>query len=389
MVASIMLLVGTRADAIKMAPVIREVSRHKDLKPLIVATSQHREMLDQVLKAFDIHIDIDLNIMRHGQTLTGVTIRALEGLEKIVSKHDVDMTVVQGDTSTSFIGGLISFYHKIPVAHVEAGLRTYDLMRPFPEEANRRLLDAISSLLFPPTETAKKQLLAENLPEKAMFITGNTAIDSLLWVTGLDRPITDPNLRNITDNKDRKLIVVTAHRRESFGEPFQRLIRALARISKRHPETDLVYPVHLNPNVDKPVRAALSNTPGVHLVPPLDYFDFAKLMKACDFVLTDSGGIQEEAPALGKPVIVMRDVTERPEGVEAGVSVLVGTDEDLIVDTAHKLLTDETEYAKMAKLAFLYGDGKAGERIVAAIRNRMGLTDELPSPFVPKIEGKA
>lgn len=386
MPASVLLLVGTRADAIKMAPVIREVSRHKNLKPLVVATSQHREMLDQVLTAFDLRVHTDLNIMRHGQTLTGVTIRALEGLEKFIAENDVDITVVQGDTSTSFVGGLISFYHKIPVAHIEAGLRTYDLMRPFPEEANRRLLDAISTLLFPPTETAKKQLLAENLPESAMSITGNTAIDSLLWVTGIDRPISDPKLQKIAEDKDRKLIVVTAHRRESFGEPFQRLIRAMARISESHPSADLVYPVHLNPNVDAPVRAALSNIPGVHLVPPLDYFDFAKLMQACDFVLTDSGGIQEEAPALGKPVIVMREVTERPEGVEAGVSVLVGTDEDLIVETAHRLLTNSGEYAKMARRAFLYGDGRASERVVTAIRNHLGLTDEIPEPFIPKIE---
>lgn len=386
MSASVLLLVGTRADAIKMAPLIREVSLHNDLKPLVVATSQHREMLDQVLEAFDLRVDIDLNIMRPGQTLTDVTIRALEGLEKILSEHKIDITIVQGDTSTSFIGGLISFYHQIPVAHVEAGLRTYDLLRPFPEEANRRLLDAISTMLFPPTQTAKKQLLAENLPESAMSITGNTAIDSLLWVTGIDRPISDPKLQEIAQNKDRKLIVVTAHRRESFGEPFQRLISALSRISREHPEADLVYPVHLNPNVDGPVRNALSNTPGVHLVKPLDYFDFAKLMQASDFVLTDSGGIQEEAPVLGKPVVVMREVTERPEGVEAGVSVLVGTDEDLIVETANRLLTDPAEYYKMARRALLYGDGRAAERIITAVRNHLGLTEKLPDEFVPKIE---
>jgi UDP-N-acetylglucosamine 2-epimerase (non-hydrolysing) len=386
MSASVMLLVGTRADAIKMAPLIREVSRHKDLKPLVVATSQHREMLDQVLEAFNLKVDIDLNIMRPGQTLTDVTIRALEGLEKILSEHKIDITIVQGDTSTSFIGGLISFYHQIPVAHVEAGLRTYDLMRPFPEEANRRQLDAISTLLFPPTQTAKKQLLAENLPENAMFVTGNTAIDSLLWVTGIDRPISDPKLQEIAQNKSRKLIVVTAHRRESFGEPFQRLIQALSRISREHPETDLVYPVHLNPNVDGPVRNALSNTPGVHLVKPLDYFDFAKLMQASELVLTDSGGIQEEAPVLGKPVVVMREVTERPEGVEAGVSVLVGTDEDLIVRTVGNLLTDPVEYSKMAKRALLYGDGHASERIITAVRRHLGLTEEYPQEFTPKIE---
>jgi len=386
MSASILLLVGTRADAIKMAPVIREVAKQPDLEPFVVATSQHREMLDQVLDTFDLSVDVDLDIMRPGQTLAGVTLRALDGMEKIFIDKKIDMTVVQGDTTTSFIGGLISFYHQTPVAHVEAGLRTYDLLRPFPEEANRRMLDAISTILFPPTEIAKRQLLAENLHENAMFITGNTAIDSLLWVTGIDREISNPALQKIAQNPDRKLIVVTAHRRESFGEPFKRLLSALAKISRIYPDVDLVYPVHLNPNVDKPVRAALSNTPGVHLVPPLDYFDFAKLMSACDFVLTDSGGIQEEAPALGKPVIVMRDVTERPEGIEAGVSVLVGTDEDLIVATAEKLLSDPVEYAKMAKRAFLYGDGLAAQRVVVAIRRHLGLSDNIPSPFEPKIE---
>ncbi len=386
---AILLLIGTRADAIKMAPVIEAVRSDPDLTPLVVATSQHREMLDQVLDAFSLAVDEDLDIMRPGQTLTDVSIRAMTGLERLFNEHKIAMTVVQGDTSTSFIGGLISFYHQTPVVHVEAGLRTYDLSRPFPEEANRRLLDAISALLFPPTKIAKDNLLAENLPEDRMLITGNTAIDSLLWVTSQKHRIADRELQSIVEDNNRRLIVVTAHRRESFGEPFKRLISALRRIAETHPDVDLVYPVHLNPNVDGPVRAALTGVEGVHLVSPLDYLDFATLMAASDFVLTDSGGIQEEAPALGKPVVVLRDVTERPEGVEAGVAKVVGTDENAIVAAAHELLTDEEAYRRMAKRAFLYGDGKAAQRIHSAIRRYLGLSSPKPEPFIPTVEETA
>ena len=383
---TVLMIVGTRADAIKMAPVIEAIRADSDLVPLVVATSQHREMLDQVLNAFDLSVDIDLDIMRHRQTLTDITVRAIEGLDRVFAEHEVDLTIVQGDTTTSFVGGLLSFYHGKAVAHVEAGLRTYDLSHPFPEEANRRLLDALSTLLFPPTERAKKQLLAENLPEDAMLVTGNTAIDSLLRVAKMDRPIADPKIRAIAEDGSRRLVIVTAHRRESFGEPFQRLIGALKRIAAAHPDVDLVYPVHLNPNVDVPVREALTGIAGVHLVPPMDYLDFTKLMAACDFVLTDSGGIQEEAPALGKPVVVLREVTERPEGIEAGVAKLVGTDEDAIVAAASELLRGGEAYRRMSRKAFLYGDGKASERIRAVVRKKLGLDADEPEPFVPWIE---
>jgi len=383
---TILLLMGTRADAIKMAPVIREINEDPDLDSLVVATSQHREMLDQVLEAFKLGLDYDLNIMRHNQTLSQVTTRAIEGLEEIFQKHDIAMTVVQGDTTTSFIGGLVSFYHRIPVAHVEAGLRTYNLFSPFPEEANRRLLDSLSSLLFPPTQTAKRQLMVENLPEDAMLITGNTAIDSLMWVTSEKREISNDKIREILEKRDGKLIVVTAHRRESFGEPFKRLINALKRIAISHPGVDIVYPVHLNPNVDGPVRKTLGDVRGIHLVPPLDYMDFTTLMASCDFILTDSGGVQEEAPALAKPVVVLREVTERPEGVEKGVAKLVGTDEEAIVDIAEKLLTDMKFYNSMSKRAYLYGDGKASQRICQSIRKELGLNHENICQFKPRIE---
>lgn len=386
MAKKILLIIGTRADAIKMAPVIEAFRNDRNFEPIVLATSQHREMLDQVLDSFGLAVDIDLDIMRPNQTLADISIRSIEGMERLFSKEKIEMTFVQGDTTTSFIGGLVSFYHSIPVAHIEAGLRTHDLSRPFPEEANRRLLDAISSILFPPTETAKMNLLAENLPEKSMFVTGNTAIDSLFWVIEKKNNVSDKELNEIIHDKKKRLIVVTAHRRESFGEPFKRLINALRRIAIGHPDVVLVYPVHLNPNVDKPVRASLSDVPNIKLVPPLNYPDFALLMSSCYFILTDSGGIQEEAPALGKPVIVLRDVTERPEGIEAGVAKLAGTDENMIYSLACELLADPEKYEKMSKHAFLYGDGKASERILNFTKKFLGISAKEPSPFVPFIE---
>ena len=363
---TVLMIVGTRADAIKMAPVIEAIRADSDLVPLVVATSQHREMLDQVLNAFGLSVDIDLDIMRHRQTLTDITVRALEGLDRVFAEHEVDLTIVQGDTTTSFVGGLLSFYHGKAVAHVEAGLRTYDLSHPFPEEANRRLLDALSTLLFPPTERAKKQLLAENLPEDAMLVTGNTAIDSLLRVAKMDRPIADPKIRAIAEDGSRRLVVVTAHRRESFGAPFQRLIGALKRIAAAHPDVDLVYPVHLNPNVREPVFRLLSNMDNVYLIEPLSYLPFIALMNRAKLILTDSGGVQEEAPSLGKPVLVMRDTTERPEAVDAGTVKLVGTDKRMIIDNVSTLLTDEKTYNTMATAINPYGDGKACGRIITA-----------------------
>ncbi len=383
---SILLVMGTRADAIKMAPIIRRIATDKELNSVVVTTSQHRQMLDQVLGTFKLSVDYDLDIMRPNQTLSSVTVRAIEGLERVFSENEIAMTVVQGDTTTSFVGGLVSFYHQVPVAHIEAGLRTFNLLSPFPEEANRRLLDGLSTLLFPPTASAKRHLLAENLPEAVMTITGNTAIDSLLWVTSEKRPISNDAARAIIENRKGKLIVVTAHRRESFGEPFQRLLRSMIRIVRSHPEVEIVYPVHLNPNVEGPVHRLLEGVERIHLLPPLDYMDFTMLMASCDFLLTDSGGIQEEAPALGKPVVVLREVTERPEGVEHGVAKLVGTDEELIVRTADSLLQDKELYRSMARRAFLYGDGLAADRIHSEIRKALGLSYEKIAEFVPRIE---
>ncbi len=360
-------VVGTRPDAIKMAPVVMALERRRDLEPIVVATAQHRQMLDQVLEAFDLSVDYDLDIMRHGQTLDYITIASLEGLGRLMDELRPAMVVVQGDTTTSFAGGLAAFYRNIPVAHVEAGLRTGDLRRPFPEEANRRLLDAISDLLFPPTERALENLLAEGIPRERCTVTGNTAIDALLWMAKRAKRVSDPTLEEVSSDPTRRLILVTAHRRESFGKPFLELIDALRTIAASFEDVVIVYPVHLNPNVNDPVRAHLTGVERIYLPEPLSYPDFVCLMSRAYLILTDSGGIQEEAPALGKPVLVLRDVTERPEGVEAGAAKVVGMHRDRIVAETARLLEDEEEYKKMAQVRFIYGDGRAAERIAERI----------------------
>ncbi len=372
MTHKIFLIIGTRPDAIKMAPVIREIKMQSVLEPIVVATAQHREMLDQVLKVFDIKVDYDLNIMRSNQSLDNITISALDGIAKLLDKYKPSMTVVQGDTTSSFVGGLASFYRKIPIAHVEAGLRTNDLFHPFPEEANRRLLDAISQLLFPPTKIALQNLQAENVPIEKCFITGNTAIDSLMWIINQKKPISIPELEKITSDKSKRIIVITAHRRESFGAPFLEFIAAIRELSKGFPDVLIIYPVHLNPNVDDPVRSGLSGIDNILLPKPLGYADFVTLMNRAYFILTDSGGIQEEAPVLGKPVLVLRDVTERPEAVEAGAAKIVGMHRDKILVESRKLLLDDQEYRKIAQKRFIYGDGKASKRIVKKIMKYLG-----------------
>jgi UDP-N-acetylglucosamine 2-epimerase (non-hydrolysing) len=372
MTHKIFLIIGTRPDAIKMAPVIREIKMQSVLEPIVVATAQHREMLDQVLKVFDIKVDYDLNIMRSNQSLDNITISALDGIAKLLDKYKPSMTVVQGDTTSSFVGGLASFYRKIPIAHVEAGLRTNDLFHPFPEEANRRLLDAISQLLFPPTKIALQNLQAENVPIEKCFITGNTAIDSLMWIINQKKPISIPELERITSDKSKRIIVITAHRRESFGAPFLEFIAAIRELSKGFPDVLIIYPVHLNPNVDDPVRSGLSGIDNILLPKPLGYADFVTLMNRAYFILTDSGGIQEEAPVLGKPVLVLRDVTERPEAVEAGASQIVGMHRDKILIESRKLLLDDQEYRKIAQKRFIYGDGRASKRIVKKIMKYLG-----------------
>ncbi len=361
-------IIGTRPDAIKMAPVIRALEGDDDIEPMVIATAQHRQMLDQVLSAFDLRVHHDLNIMRRGQTLDYITIASLEGLGKLMDEFSPSMVAVQGDTTTSFVGGLAAFYRDIPVAHIEAGLRTGDLRRPFPEEANRRLLDVISTILFPPTEKALENLLSEGIDADKCTVTGNTAIDALLWMVQRGVEISDRNLRDAVLEDGRRLILVTAHRRESFGAPFIEFIEALKTIAQRFEDVLVVYPVHLNPNVNDPVRQRLSDCERIYLTKPLNYPDFVWLMSRAYIILTDSGGIQEEAPALGKPVLVLRDVTERPEGVEAGAAKVVGMHREKIVAETELLLTDEGEYRKMAQKRFIYGDGRAAERIAGKMK---------------------
>lgn len=360
-------IIGTRPDAIKMAPVIRAVERADEMEPIVIATAQHRQMLDQVLSAFDLKVHHDLDIMRHGQSLDYITIASLEGLGKLMDQFSPSVVVVQGDTTTSFVGGLAAFYRQIPIAHIEAGLRTGDIKKPFPEEANRKLLDAISTLLFPPTEKALQNLLSEGVQRQRCTVTGNTAIDSLLWMVEQKREISDPRLREISSDKSVKLILVTAHRRESFGEPFVQFVNALKEIALRFDDVVVVYPVHLNPNVNDPVRRGLSDVERIYLPEPLNYPDFVGLMSRAYLILTDSGGVQEEAPVLGVPVLVLRDVTERPEGVEAGAAKIVGMRRDKIIAETERLLTNPKEYEKMARKRFIYGDGKASARIVKKI----------------------
>ncbi|HBV40912.1 MAG TPA: UDP-N-acetylglucosamine 2-epimerase (non-hydrolyzing), partial [Erwinia sp.] len=362
---------GTRPEAIKMAPLVHALAQDGEIDARLCVTAQHREMLDQVLQLFAIVPDYDLNIMRPGQGLTEITSRILEGLKSVFAEFRPDVVLVHGDTTTTFAASLAAFYHQIPVGHVEAGLRTGDLYSPWPEEANRTLTGHLATWHFPPTETARQNLLRENLPAARMFVTGNTVIDALFWVR--DRVLSDEQLRNSLATRypflaaDKKLILVTGHRRESFGDGFERICSALADIARRHPEAQIVYPVHLNPNVSEPVNRILSDIDNVVLIEPQEYLPFVWLMDRAWLILTDSGGIQEEAPSLGKPVLVMRDTTERPEAVDAGTVRLVGTDTQKIVREVTRLLTDEEAYQSMSRAHNPYGDGLACERIVQAL----------------------
>ncbi|RRZ87543.1 non-hydrolyzing UDP-N-acetylglucosamine 2-epimerase [Erwinia sp. 198] len=364
---------GTRPEAIKMAPLVHALAQDGEIDARLCVTAQHREMLDQVLQLFAIVPDYDLNIMRPGQGLTEITSRILEGLKGVFTEFRPDVVLVHGDTTTTFAASLAAFYHRIPVGHVEAGLRTGDLYSPWPEEANRTLTGHLATWHFPPTETARQNLLRENLPAARMFVTGNTVIDALFWVR--DRVLSDEQLRDGLTTRypfleaDKKLILVTGHRRESFGDGFERICSALADIARRHPEAQIVYPVHLNPNVSEPVNRILSDIDNVVLIEPQEYLPFVWLMDRAWLILTDSGGIQEEAPSLGKPVLVMRDTTERPEAVDAGTVRLVGTDTQKIVREVTRLLTDEEAYQSMSRAHNPYGDGLACERIVQALKN--------------------
>lgn len=364
---------GTRPECIKLAPVIKALKGCGEFEVIITVTAQHREMLDQFLRFFELHPNYDLNIMQRGQTLTEITCRALDGLNDVLRKERIDMLVVQGDTTTAFAAALAAYYHRVPSAHVEAGLRTYDKMQPFPEEINRRLIGAIADLHFAPTARAKQNLLKEGVEPERIFITGNTVVDTLIEC--LER------LPPVCPDSSQRILLVTAHRRENWGEPLKRICRALSRVLERFSDVRVIFPMHRNPIVREIVIGCLGSHERAELTEPPDYFDFVQLMRLAHIIVTDSGGVQEEAPTLGKPVLVLREVTERPEVVEAGVAKLVGTDESAIVSELCRLLSDEDAYRQMARSVNPYGDGKASQRIVQGLRYFFGLCDEPPEEF--------
>jgi len=360
-----MVLVGTRPEVVKMAPVVMELHRRSDFACLLVSTGQHREMLAQALAVFDLEPDEDLKVMREDQQLPELTARLVEGLAGMIRKHRPDAVLVQGDTTTVLAGTLAAFYERVAVGHVEAGLRTGDFDAPWPEEMNRCLADRIATWCFAPTDVARDNLLREGVPSERVFVTGNTVIDALLWVRAKVRDTAPALPDDLAEFVARhRTILVTAHRRESFGEAFESMCRAMLRIVERWDDVALLYPVHLNPNVREPVNRMLAGHDRIRLIEPLAYEPFVWLMDHSTFVLTDSGGVQEEAPSLGKPVLVMREVTERPEGVASGTARLVGTETDRILTEVTLLLDDADEYARRAQIANPYGDGQAAKRIL-------------------------
>jgi len=362
----VLTVLGTRPEAIKLAPVIKELERQNDkFTSRVCVTGQHREMLAPFLQLFDIKPDWDLDIMKPNQSLFDVTVSALTKLRPVLETENPDIVLVQGDTTTAFVAALAAFYLKIKIGHVEAGLRTADKYNPFPEEINRRLISHLADLHFAPTSRAKANLLAEGIDEGSVFVTGNTVIDALFMI--LERTEGQNLLADLPLQPDKKLILVTAHRRESFGEGLINICQALIEIIRRVPNVEVVYPVHLNPNVRSTVERYLAGVDRIHLIEPLDYVSFVHLMNRAYLILTDSGGIQEEAPSLGKPVLVLRKVSERPEAIEAGAAKVVGTDAKSIVEETLLLLEDEREYSKMAKASNPFGDGHAAERIVKII----------------------
>ncbi len=366
----ILAVVGTRPEAIKMAPLIRRLRDTPDLSVSVCSTGQHKEMIRQVFDLFSLKPDIDLEVMQHDQRLSALTARVVRGMDDVISEFKPDRVLVHGDTTTTMATTLAAFYQQVPVGHVEAGLRTHDIYAPWPEEVNRHVTDSIADRLYAPTETARANLVAENVPDTNIFVTGNTVIDALLDT--VNGPLTDPSMVQGLQTKfpfldsDKKVVLVTCHRRESYGDGFRDACAALSDLAGRG-DVMIVFPIHRNPNV-RSVFSALSQAPNVHLIEPLDYLDFVYVMSKCHFVLTDSGGIQEEAPSLGKPVLVMRAVTERPEAVAAGTVKLVGTDTHAIVRESTVLLDDQNAYQAMSAVHNPYGDGKASERIIANLR---------------------
>jgi len=365
---------GTRPEAIKMAPVVKALAASPQIEARVCVTAQHREMLDQVLDLFRIVPDYDLNLMKPGQDLTDITANVLHGLKPVLADFAPDLVLVHGDTTTTMAASLAAYYQRIPVGHVEAGLRTGDILSPWPEEVNRKVAGAITRLHFAPTKRSQQNLLAENVPASHIFVTGNTVIDALEDVVTRiegDTALAQELAERLPLDPAKRMVLITGHRRESFGGGFERICAALRRIAAR-PDVEIIYPVHLNPNVRGPVKAHLSGLPNVRLIEPQDYLPFVYLMHRSTLILTDSGGVQEEAPSLGKPVLVMRDTTERPEAVEAGTVRLVGTDEDLIVSSAEHLLDDQAAYEAMSFAHNPYGDGFAASRIIEAIHAYSG-----------------
>ncbi|MEO2508951.1 UDP-N-acetylglucosamine 2-epimerase (non-hydrolyzing) [Clostridium paraputrificum] len=376
----IITIFGTRPEAIKMAPLVKELEKREEIESKVCVTAQHREMLDQVLEYFEIKPDFDLNIMKSKQSLTGITNRVLEGLEEVFIKEKPDMILVHGDTTTTFAGALAAFYQQIKVGHVEAGLRTFDKYFPFPEEMNRKLTGSLADLHFAPTKGSKNNLLREGISENDIYITGNTVIDAMLHTVKEDYKFENEELNKI-DYVNKKVIMITAHRRENWGEGIENICTALNKIVEDNKDVELVYLVHLNPVVKDVVHARLGGNDRIHLLPPLDTKETHNLMNKCFMVMTDSGGLQEEAPHLGKPVLVLRDVTERPEAVAYGTVKLVGTDIEKILSEANELIQNKEAYEKMSKSVNPYGDGKASERIADAILRYFDLSDKEVEEF--------
>ena len=372
----IMTVFGTRPEAIKMAPLVLALKEDPDLQPVVVVTAQHREMLDQVLEIFNITPDYDLNIMKPGQTLTQVTSRVLVGLEEVIQKEKPDMILVHGDTTTTFAGGLAAFYNEVAIGHVEAGLRTYNKYSPYPEEMNRQMTGVLADLHFAPTVDSAQNLLNENKPEASIVITGNTATDAL------HTTVNDDYQSDILDQvKDKRLILLTAHRRENIGQPMHNIFSAVRRIVDEYDDVEVIYPMHKNPKVREIAAQHLEGHDRIQLIEPLDVIDFHNFAARSHFILTDSGGVQEEAPSLGKPVLVLRDTTERPEGVKAGTLKLAGIEEENIYQLTKQLLDDETLFNQMSEASNPYGDGQVSKRICENIKYYFNLTDVKPEPF--------
>ena len=376
----VMSIFGTRPEAIKMAPLVKKLQETEEIDSVLCVTAQHRQMLDMVLDLFELKADYDLDIMEHGQSISDITVKVLKGMENILQEVKPDIVLVHGDTSTTFVGALAAFYQQIPVGHVEAGLRSGNIYSPYPEEMNRKLTTNLASLYFAPTTGNYDNLIKENITSEKIFITGNTVIDALLQVVKKEYVFDNPLLNRI-DYRNKKVIVMTCHRRENWGEPMENIFKAVVDIKERHKDVEIIFPVHLNPKIRELAKDIMGNMEGVHLIEPLDYEPFVNLLNKAHLILTDSGGIQEEAPALGKPILVLREETERPEAVGAGTVKIVGVDRDKIIKEVEELLSNPKSYSQMANATNPYGDGRACERIVDALKYHFKITDDRPEAF--------